>query len=89
VLGREDLWVSIDRYGIMRPTKKVPKCPLPKNKFRTDVIVPEEMGEVELEDHDDWRTAEVCFFRIFFLFFVTVDLEMVALGFKPLAFFFK
>eukprot|EP00027_Filamoeba_sp_ATCC50430_P014829 CAMPEP_0168567166 /NCGR_PEP_ID=MMETSP0413-20121227/14848_1 /TAXON_ID=136452 /ORGANISM="Filamoeba nolandi, Strain NC-AS-23-1" /LENGTH=413 /DNA_ID=CAMNT_0008599315 /DNA_START=169 /DNA_END=1407 /DNA_ORIENTATION=+ len=54
LLGRKDLWVSIDRYGIMRPTKNVPKGKIAPVECRTNVNVNNE--EVEVEDKPEWRT---------------------------------
>ena len=54
LLDRKDLWVSIDRYGIMRPTKNVPKGRIPPVECRTNVDVNNQ--EVAVEDKVEWRT---------------------------------
>lgn len=52
---KEDLWVSIDNWGFMRPTKDVPQgVLLPQDPTRVDVAsVPE---GVETVDKPDWKT---------------------------------
>lgn len=35
--GTKKLWVSIDRWGLMRPTKNIPMGKLPEQKIRTTV----------------------------------------------------
>jgi hypothetical protein len=59
-MGNTKLWVSVDRFGIMRPTKQVPNFKLEPTKIRTEVS-PGMEWEAEgraLEDKDSWRTVE-------------------------------
>ena len=44
LLGTEKVVVSLDRYGIMRPTK--------------DIAFPNEEGEPTIEDRPKWRTQD-------------------------------
>jgi len=56
LLGRKDLWSSVDRHGIMRPTVQVPTGKLPENPSRRDAIAPPDW-EGGFEDHENWRSA--------------------------------
>jgi len=57
LIGRKDLWVIIDRFGVMRPTVKVPKGKIPDNTHRVDVIIPEtNLSDYEFEDKPEWLT---------------------------------
>eukprot|EP01119_Soliformovum_irregulare_P022640 TRINITY_DN7798_c0_g1_i2.p1 TRINITY_DN7798_c0_g1~~TRINITY_DN7798_c0_g1_i2.p1 ORF type:complete len:231 (-),score=21.73 TRINITY_DN7798_c0_g1_i2:443-1135(-) len=50
ILGRKDLWSSIDRWGVMRPTVKIPHEPVRSwNDLST---------EGETSDRPKWKTAE-------------------------------
>ena len=51
LLGRDDIWASVDRYGIMRPTKRIPSEPLPSDIGRCSV--PEGF---QGEDKPEWKT---------------------------------
>jgi len=53
-MDRKNLWVSIDRFGIMRPTKNIPMRPLEPKKHRVDVEV-ESNEDVKL-DFTGWRS---------------------------------
>lgn len=52
-MNKEDLWVSIDNWGFMRPTKAVPVEELEKTDLRVDVEVP---AGTETVDKPDWQT---------------------------------
>jgi len=65
LMGRKNLWSSVDRHGMMRPTKNVPNFALPPQKARSSAIPPEGWENDDssqktrrLEDHDGWRSAE-------------------------------
>jgi len=52
LMGRDDLWVAVDRYGIMRPTKEVPEEKLENVRARVNTV-----GEnLKRKDHPEWRT---------------------------------
>jgi len=58
IFNKNDLWVSIDRYGIMRPTKNVPSnCIL-----STDGEIPRSNVEISFQheclDHPEWKTLQ-------------------------------
>jgi len=57
IMGHEHLWASIDRYGIMRPTRKIPQGQLPDSQFRTDAVDPS--GTLECIDRLDWETNKL------------------------------
>jgi len=58
VYKRKDLWASLDRYGIMRPTKNVPLAALPdKAKARTSAQLTADT-KIEVKDYPEWKTAE-------------------------------
>jgi len=55
-MGQDDLWVSLDRFGIMRPTRNVPEGKLvPEVAIRTAST--DESG-LELKDHPEWKTKK-------------------------------
>jgi len=51
IMGMDDLWVSVDNWGLMRPTRRVPSESLPPTLLRVSVEVPE---DVPVEDKPDW-----------------------------------
>jgi len=56
-MGRGDLWVIIDRFGVMRPTCRVPKGNISPVNARVDVIIPDEKSkDFEFEDKPEWLT---------------------------------
>jgi len=54
-MGKEELWIILDRYGMMRPTRDVPRGQLPPLEVRNHVK--DNPEGLPLENHDDWRTA--------------------------------
>jgi len=54
ILGQDKLWVSFDRYGIMRPTKNVPVGNLPEQKYRT--VAFDDRGILPVKDFPEWKT---------------------------------
>jgi hypothetical protein len=53
--GQPDLWVSIDRYGAMRPTKNVPIGKLDPVRLRVDTSGAKE--GIEHKDMSSWKTT--------------------------------
>jgi hypothetical protein len=53
LMKKDELWVSIDNWGFMRPTKGVPTEPLERVDVRVNVAVP---PGVETADKPEWRT---------------------------------
>lgn len=51
-MGDKKLWVAVDRYGVMRPTRKVPNFPLPPTELRVHAVAPEE-GLPELTEEEE------------------------------------
>jgi len=57
LMGRKDLWVIIDRFGVMRPTKSIPQGVIPSASTRVDVIIPDDkVKDFQFEDKPDWLT---------------------------------
>jgi len=63
IIGREDLWVSVDNWGMLRPTKNIPMGQLSPQKIRVSVEVPEEEKKekkdneeekISIEDQPSW-----------------------------------
>jgi len=55
--GQDDLWVSLDRVGLMRPTKGVKLCKLKPQKYRIDIGEPlDEAEPAESMDQPEWKT---------------------------------
>eukprot|EP01119_Soliformovum_irregulare_P018642 TRINITY_DN5760_c0_g2_i1.p1 TRINITY_DN5760_c0_g2~~TRINITY_DN5760_c0_g2_i1.p1 ORF type:complete len:424 (-),score=122.18 TRINITY_DN5760_c0_g2_i1:99-1370(-) len=60
IIGQKDLWVAIDRYGIMRPTRNVPDGPIAQVDARSSVaLTPDEIDQtgIKLQDHPEWKSA--------------------------------
>jgi hypothetical protein len=55
IMRRKDLWVSVDRYGSMRPTKNVPKGRLENTKITVEVT----SATSETIDHPEWKTMAI------------------------------
>lgn len=55
--GKKELWVSLDRYGIMRPTKQVPVGKLPPCKTRVNVSDLPQDSTLDVKDFDHWKTT--------------------------------
>lgn len=57
LMNHKELWVSVDRYGIMRPTKNIPMGRLPECELRTSVALSDELkGTVDVVDKPEWKT---------------------------------
>uniref|UniRef100_A0A6B2L909 Uncharacterized protein n=1 Tax=Arcella intermedia TaxID=1963864 RepID=A0A6B2L909_9EUKA len=56
IIGRKELLVSVDNWGVMRPTRDVPDAALAPEKVRTSVAVGEGF-EGTLQDKPDWKTT--------------------------------
>jgi len=62
LIGKDDLWVSIDRYGIMRPTVDVPLTKLPDEihtNLRTSVKLTDELiknHSIQVQDRPEWKS---------------------------------
>jgi len=54
IMGREELWVSMDRYGMMRPTKDIPVGKLEPVEVRNQV---KDIQNLPLKNFDKWKTA--------------------------------
>eukprot|EP01119_Soliformovum_irregulare_P023817 TRINITY_DN8400_c0_g1_i1.p1 TRINITY_DN8400_c0_g1~~TRINITY_DN8400_c0_g1_i1.p1 ORF type:complete len:373 (-),score=57.70 TRINITY_DN8400_c0_g1_i1:73-1191(-) len=52
VMKRPDLWVAIDRFGVLRPTRDVPNNSMDPISCRMDVS----SDAVEKSDHPEWKT---------------------------------
>jgi len=55
IMGKEQLWVSIDRFGLMRPTKNVPVGNLDPVEIRNNVK--DNDKNLPLQDFDEWKTV--------------------------------
>jgi len=55
IMGHKELWSSIDRYGIMRPTKNVPSGKLQPIAPRTEATDPS--GTLISSDREEWKTT--------------------------------
>ncbi len=55
----KELWVSMDRYGVMRPTKNVPKGKITNNNNSNDNNNNETRNPEDVEDHPEWKTKEL------------------------------
>jgi len=54
IMNTKELWVSIDRFGIMRPTENVPIGKLKEEKIRKDV---KDSNGLECKSMKDWKTV--------------------------------
>jgi len=57
---RSDLWVSIDRYGIMRPTQQIPLGKLKPVTQRTEVSATDLLeSDAPIQNKDNWKTEKL------------------------------
>jgi len=54
IMRRPDLWVSVDNWGLLRPTKKIPNQALAPDPYRISVATGD--SSISVEDKPDWIT---------------------------------
>jgi len=56
LMNKNNLWVSVDRYGMMRPTRSVPQIELPPQRIRTSVEIDSNVNKAKEEKESDHIT---------------------------------